>query len=404
MRSELEAYRRALKAVLVAAFILPASFAGALNLTPPHGKHVPPMRADPSRPRETGPVTDCDKLAASPEDGQRVADGVAFDRLDGARAIAQCQDAVSHFPAIGRLLYQLGRGQEKIGDDAAALQSYRKAADLGSLIGAFSAGVRERDGVGTQRDDEEANRLFKLCADQGDGDCLNSLAFQYQAGRGVPADPNEAIRLYREAAATGLVAANVNLGFLYRDGDGVPVDYAEAARQFQVAADKDDPAGAASLALLYQNGQGVPKDETRAVSLFQMAADHGDDDALVKLAAAYLDGQGVPKDEAKSVAFYQQAADRGNADGMAGLAFAYASGRGIAADPKLAAQWMVKALAAGNDYAFDQLTDHWMGWSVDTRMAIQAVFADRGLYTGAINGDLNRETLRAIKILAGREN
>jgi TPR repeat protein len=377
--------------------------ARAVNLTPPHGKHVPPFRAEPTAPRNIEPVTDCDRTAASPEDSQRVSDGIPLDNLDGTLAVTQCQNAVAAHPSVARFLYQLGRGQERLGNDTAALQSYRNAADLGSLIASFSAGVRERDGVGTDRDDEEATRLFKLCADKGDADCLNSLAYQYQEGRGVPADPTEAARLYRQAAADGLIAANVNLGFLYRDGDGMPADYAEAARQFQVAADRGDATGARNLALLYQNGQGVPKDEAKAVTLFQLAADHGDDDALIKLAVAYLDGAGVPKDETKSVAYYQQAADRGSSDGMAGLAFAYANGHGVTVDAKAAAQWIVRALATGNDYSFDQLTNHWGSWSLETRMAVQSILADRGLYGGNPNGDLNRETLKAIKVLAGRE-
>ncbi len=389
--------------VFTAVLLLLQGGAAALNLTPPHGRHIPPLRAQPAMPRSDVPVTDCDRLAASPEDAQKVADGVPFDNLDGALAISKCLDAVTQYPTAARLLYQLGRGQEKLGNDAAALQSYRRAADLGSLIAAFSAGVRERDGVGTESNPEEATRLFKLCADKGDADCLNSLAYQYQEGLGVPADALEAVKLYRQAAANGLVAANVNLGFLFRDGDGVPPDYAEAARQFQVAADRGDATGARNLALLYQNGQGVPKDEAKAVALFQQAADGGDDDALIKLAVAYLDGAGVPKDEARSVAYYQQAADRGNTDGMAGLAFAYANGRGVSADARTAAQWMVRALAAGNDYVFDQLANHWSGWSLETRMAVQSILVDRGLYGGKADGDLNRETLKAIKLLAGRE-
>jgi TPR repeat protein len=397
---------RALAAILglfLVGLLLSSGGAMALNLAPPHGKHVPPMRAEPSKPRSSEPITDCDRTAASPEDSERVTDGVPFDSLDGALAVSRCQEAVARYPGAARLVYQLGRGQEKLGNDAAALQAYRQAADLGSQIAAFSAAVRERDGISTARDDQEANRLFKLCADKGDPDCLNALAFQYQVGRGVPADGAQAVQLYRQAAATGLVAANVNLGFMYRDGDGVPQDYAEAARQFQVAADKGDPAGASNLAVLYQNGQGVPKDEGKAVTLYQAAADHGDDDALVKLAVAYLNGAGVPKDEAKSFGLYQQAADRGNTDGMAGLAFAYANARGTPANPGQAAQWMVRALAAGNDYVFDQLSNHWPEWSLGTRMAVQSILSDRGLYAGRANGDLNRETLRAIRVLAGRE-
>lgn len=390
--------------VVAAGTIVLAQEAFALNLTPPHGRHVAPARLMPVQPPEHEPVTDCDRLAASPEDGQKVANGVSMEALDAGLALARCEEAVGRYPAVGRLQFQLGRAQEKLGNDAAALEAYRKGAELGSLIAAFSAGVRERDGVGTPSNDVEANRLFKLCADKGDADCLNSLAYQYQVGRGVNVDPAEAMALYKKAAEAGLVAANVNLGFLYRDGEGVAQDYTEAARQFQLAADKGDPAGARNLALLYQNGQGVPKDGAKAVALLQAAADQGDDDALVKIAYAYLSGDGVSKDEAKSVTYYRLAADRGNTDGMAGLAFAYANGRGVAADGKAAALWLMRALAAGNEYAFTQLTDHWGAWSADTRTQVQSILADRGLYGGKPDGALNRETLKALKILAGREN
>ncbi|WP_448953240.1 hypothetical protein [Labrys neptuniae] len=390
--------------VVAAGMVVLAHGAFALNLTPPHGRHIPPVQAAPAQPPAQELVTECDRLAASPEDGQKVTDGVSLEMLDGTQALARCQEAVSRSPGIGRFQYQLGRAQEKLGNDAAALEAYRKAAELGSLIAAFSAGVRERDGVGTASDDAEANRLFRLCADKGDADCLNSLAYQYQVGRGVKADPAEALSLYKKAAEAGLAAANVNLGFLYRDGEGVAQDYAEAARQFQQAADQGDPTGARNLALLYQVGQGVPKDGAKAVTLFQQAADQGDDDALVKIAYAYLSGDGVPKDEAKSVSYYRLAADRGNSDGMAGLAFAYANGKGVPADGKAAALWLMRALAAGNDYSFNQLTDHWGAWSLDTRTEVQSILADRGLYNGKIKGTLNRETLKALKILAGREN
>ncbi|PRH88203.1 hypothetical protein C5L14_10025 [Labrys okinawensis] len=389
---------------LAAGMIVLANAASALNLTPPHGRHVPPLRAVPAQPQAEEAVTDCDRLAASPEDSQKVVDGVAMEALDGALALTRCREAVSRYPAVARFQFQLGRAQEKLGNDAAALEAYRKAADLGSLIAAFSAGVRERDGVGVPSNDAEANRLFKLCADKGDADCLNSLAYQYQVGRGVKADPAQALALYKKAAEAGLAAANVNLGFLYRDGEGVAQDFAEAARQFQEAADKGDPAGARNLALAYQSGQGVPKDGAKAVALFQAAADQGDDDALVKIAYAYLSGDGVPKDEAKSVTYYRLAADRGNTDGMAGLAFAYANGTGIAADGKAAALWLMRALAAGNEYSFNQLTDHWGAWSLDTRVEVQSILVDRGLYSGKTNGTLNRETLKALKVLAGREN
>ena len=394
-------YAAACSVILLGLALTAPGPATSLNLTPAHGRHQPPVRLPPPA-DNASPVTPCDLSAASPDDSQKASPGVPLDNLDANLAVTQCTDAVRLYPGVARFHYQLGRARDKLGNGAAALESYRHAADLGSQIGAFSAAVMYRDGNGVDRDYDQANRLFRQCADMGDADCLNSLAYQYQAGLGVAADPAQAASLYKRAAEGGLVTANVNLGFLYRDGEGVAQDYAEAARQFQVAADKGDPVGARNLALFYRDGLGVPKDEEKAIAYFQQAADHGDDDALIKIAFAYLSGEGMKEDDAKSFAYYQQAADRGNTDGMAGLAYAYANGRGVAADNKMAAFWMVRALAAGNDYSYDQLTNHWGGWSPELRIAVQSILRDRSLYNGKLDGSLNRETLSAIRRLAGK--
>ncbi|MDQ0394284.1 tetratricopeptide repeat protein [Labrys monachus] len=394
-------FRPAASGLLALCLVLTAGVAGAVNLTPPHGRHVPPLRLPPPVDPATL-VTTCDSAAASPDDGQRTGPGVSTESLDANLALAQCGDAVRLYPTTARFHYQLGRARQKLGDYTGALESYRRAAELGSPIGAFSAAVMLRDGNGVVRDDDAAARLLAACADKGDPACLNALGYQYQQGLGVGRDPARAAALYRQAADGGLASAAVNLGFLYRDGEGVARDYAEAARLFRLAADKGDAVGSRNLALFYRDGLGVPKDEALAVTYFQQAADRGDEDALIKLAFAYISGSGVGRDAAKSFSYYQQAAGRGSSDGMAGLAYAYANGLGVAADGKMAAFWMLRALAAGNEYSFDQLANHWNAWNLDMRVATQAMLRDRGLYGGELNGTLNRETLAAIRRLAGR--
>jgi hypothetical protein len=54
-------------------------------------------------------VTECDRLAAHPDDPDKVADGVAQDAVDLARAIPACQAAVAADPRNPRLNYQLAR-------------------------------------------------------------------------------------------------------------------------------------------------------------------------------------------------------------------------------------------------------------------------------------------------------
>jgi len=73
-------------------------------------------------------VTDCDRLAAHPDDPDRIAPGVPQDAVDLAKAVPACQAAVKADPANPRLNYQLarvlgysGRGDEAAGNRAAAV-------------------------------------------------------------------------------------------------------------------------------------------------------------------------------------------------------------------------------------------------------------------------------------------
>ena len=54
-------------------------------------------------------LTDCDRLAAHPDDPEAVAPGVTSGGMDKAAAIAACRQAVAADPDNPRLRYQLGR-------------------------------------------------------------------------------------------------------------------------------------------------------------------------------------------------------------------------------------------------------------------------------------------------------
>lgn len=66
-------------------------------------------------------VTDCDRLAAHPNDPDRVTAGVSERLVDTTAAIAACKIAVAAEPANGRLNYQLARalGYARRGKEAA---------------------------------------------------------------------------------------------------------------------------------------------------------------------------------------------------------------------------------------------------------------------------------------------
>ena len=71
---------------------------------------------------------------------------------------------------------------------------------------------------------QEAFRLFKELAEQGNVDAQYNLGVMYETGKGVPEDDKEAVVWFRKAAEQGFTNAQYNLGWMYAHGKGVPVD------------------------------------------------------------------------------------------------------------------------------------------------------------------------------------
>jgi hypothetical protein len=88
-----------------------------------------------------GPVTECDRLASHPEDGQRVAPGVERQDIDIPRALAVCASAVADAPANGRLRYQYARLLFYGNQTADAMREMRRAADDGHAQAQFVFGT-----------------------------------------------------------------------------------------------------------------------------------------------------------------------------------------------------------------------------------------------------------------------
>jgi TPR repeat protein len=60
----------------------------------------------------------------------------------------------------------------------------------------------------------------------------------YDTGQGVPQDYQEAERWYRLAAEQGHAKAQYNLGVMYTNGKGVPQDYVQAHTWINLAASR----------------------------------------------------------------------------------------------------------------------------------------------------------------------
>jgi uncharacterized protein len=91
-------------------------------------------------------------------------------------------------------------------------------------------------------------------------------------GRG---DYQEAIRLFRPLAAQGDAVAQFILGYMYSYGKGVPQDYAEALKWYRLSAAQGDAGAQSGLGVMYSHGEGVPQDYVRAHMWFNLAGAAG---------------------------------------------------------------------------------------------------------------------------------
>jgi TPR repeat protein len=119
---------------------------------------------------------------------------------------------------------------------------------------------------------------------------------------------------------------------------------------------------------------------------------------MTNLGYAYNGGVGVKEDNAQAETWYLRAADAGDEIAMWNLAVAYHDGTLGARRHDAAAKYFIAAAEAGNARARETLLgDTVRGLSVETRREIQRLLAERGYYSGGIDGAIGPGTRAAIE-------
>jgi len=125
--------------------------------------------------------------------------------------------------------FEDGRSAYERGDYAAALSSYREAADQGSPAAMLFIGYMYENGLGLNKDFGEALFWYRKSAEAGEGMAMFNIGVFYRDGRGVKADQKEAFRWFSRAAELGVPDAAYSMAQAYNDGRGVTPDYKLAA-------------------------------------------------------------------------------------------------------------------------------------------------------------------------------
>jgi TPR repeat protein len=114
-------------------------------------------------------------------------------------------------------------------------------------------------------------------------------------------DFDEALRLLRPLADQGDYPAQLTLAMMYYDGEGVPQDHAEAARWLRLAADSNPDDG--FVRGMLGNIEETEKHRRRAYD--------GDPEGQYRLGTSYRAGWGVPADLVQAHMWMTLAAERG---------------------------------------------------------------------------------------------
>jgi TPR repeat protein len=177
--------------------------------------------------------------------------------------------------AYGRLLYQLGRGYEKAGRFAEALDRYGRAAAMSYAPAYGAIGNMYSVGRGVEKDERRAFEWFRNAAGAGDPAGQFALGQIYENGRGVAQDNVEALKWYQKAADQGLAEGQDSVGYFYSAGLGVAKNDGEAVVWMRKAAQQGMATAENNLAIMYEFGRGVTRDIAQALMWHQRAERHG---------------------------------------------------------------------------------------------------------------------------------
>ncbi len=297
------------------------------------------------------PMTDCDRLAGDPVDSLRPSDtpGVAFDKLNASVAISACRRDWDAYPEDARLMYELGRSLDAGGQLEEARQFYERAASSDNVAAIVALGYLYEKGRGVPKNDDEAERYYRLAADRGVAFAIERLGeINEWKGDDEGSKANLAANLYERASLAGNVEAMKRLARMRLEGRGGVKDEDAAAKLFERAANAGDADAMVALGDLNAQGLGVSQDDRKAVALYRQAAAKGLARAFAKLAFMADRGRGSPSDPESALKFYQQAIQAGDAGAMFDLAWKFEHGSGVAKNTEEALRLYEQSAQAGN--------------------------------------------------------
>jgi TPR repeat protein len=252
-----------------------------------------------------------------------------------------------------------------------AVNKLRKAVARGCEGAQLELGKCYGKGKGVEYNAEEAAKLYKLAADQGNAEAKFELGECFRYGRGVEKDATRAVRFYKSAANQGNEKALFELAECYNEGHGVNKDIREAARLHTFLADKGNARSQFRLGMYYENyAARQDRNIAKAARYYRLSADQGhqyarramrhySEQQIIGFGLCYFQGNGVQRDEVEAASWFMYAANEGgsqarqhlkgcSARALMALGEKYQRGNGVEKNETTAA--MLFVLAAEKKY------------------------------------------------------
>ena len=170
---------------------------------------------------------------------------------------------------LSELSARVARSQQIDVDGVKAVRlNYRTAEQIG-----FGGTQPIRRGFG--RNNVRTFLHYQRAAQQGDTTAQNNIGVMYANGIGVDKDHEEAINWFSQAAQQGDTTAQNSIGVMYANGIGVDKDYGQAFHWFNQAAEHGHAEAQYNLGVMYANGDHVGQNDVEAVNWFRQAAEQG---------------------------------------------------------------------------------------------------------------------------------
>jgi WD40 repeat protein len=163
-------------------------------------------------------ATDCDLLAAHPDDPQKRSVGIDLNDIKDD-AVAACRSAIASQPKQSRFIFQLARALAKKGEHTEAFALYKRAAERGHVAAHIGIAEAYKDGNGTKREIEAAIRHYRVAWDAGliePSVDLSEIYFVHKGNNSI--NHAQALDWLQKGAAAGSPRAHQTLARYYESG------------------------------------------------------------------------------------------------------------------------------------------------------------------------------------------